>query len=258
MAGTDHLGNDFGNYQNGTKSGTKFEDPNGNGVRDTGEPGIAGVQIHLFGTDGLAERRPPAPDDRRQRELLVLGGAGQLHGVRDGADRARRSPTRPRRRELGGLHGRRHSGLAAGDHAHLGAGRLGQRLRELPTGTKSGTKFDDLNANGIRDAAEPGLAASQIHLFGTDGLGNPVHLHATTAPTARTRSRHRRAATRRARRCRPATRSRSRPRDRAAPGTRGASGHRLGGHADVQRTRLRQRLRELPARHDQWHEVQGR
>ena len=26
MAGADHLGNDFGNYQNGTKSGTKFED----------------------------------------------------------------------------------------------------------------------------------------------------------------------------------------------------------------------------------------
>ena len=53
MAGADHVGNDFGNYQNGTKSGTKFEDTNGNGVRNTGEPGLAGVQIHLFGTDGL-------------------------------------------------------------------------------------------------------------------------------------------------------------------------------------------------------------
>ena len=53
MTGPDHLGNDFGNYQNGTKSGTKFEDTNGNGVRNTGEPGLAGVEIHLFGTDGL-------------------------------------------------------------------------------------------------------------------------------------------------------------------------------------------------------------
>src|SRR5262249_33134257 len=54
MAGSDQPGNDFGNFHNATKSGTKFEDVDGDGAaRETGEPGIAGVQIHLFGTDGL-------------------------------------------------------------------------------------------------------------------------------------------------------------------------------------------------------------
>ena len=37
----------------GSKSGVKFLDLNNNGVRDTGEPGIPGFRIHLFGTDLL-------------------------------------------------------------------------------------------------------------------------------------------------------------------------------------------------------------
>ena len=32
--------NDFGNYQNATKTGMKFNDLNANGVKDAGEPGL--------------------------------------------------------------------------------------------------------------------------------------------------------------------------------------------------------------------------
>ena len=42
----------FGNYQPASVAGVKFQDNNGNGTQDTGEPGIGGVEIHLFGTDG--------------------------------------------------------------------------------------------------------------------------------------------------------------------------------------------------------------
>jgi hypothetical protein len=45
-------GNDFGNFQQATKSGTKFNDLDHDGVRDAGEPGLAGWVIHLDGTDG--------------------------------------------------------------------------------------------------------------------------------------------------------------------------------------------------------------
>src|SRR5207244_8546823 len=38
-------GNLFGNRQAGGVSGTKFNDLNGNGVRDAGEPGLSGVTI---------------------------------------------------------------------------------------------------------------------------------------------------------------------------------------------------------------------
>ena len=53
---------DFGNFQYATKSGVKFEDRNGNGVKDAGEPGLPGWTIQLAGTDGLGNsltcRRP--------------------------------------------------------------------------------------------------------------------------------------------------------------------------------------------------------
>ena len=50
MSGADHPGNDFGNFQNGTVSGMKFKDADAGGDKDTGETGLGGWIIHLFGT----------------------------------------------------------------------------------------------------------------------------------------------------------------------------------------------------------------
>src|SRR6266508_730655 len=60
-SGETDSGNDFGNFRNATKSGTKFEDLDADGVRDAGEPGIAGVEIHLFGPTGWATRSTSTP-----------------------------------------------------------------------------------------------------------------------------------------------------------------------------------------------------
>src|SRR4029078_2835220 len=40
--------NDFGNYRNATKSGVKFNDLDGDGVKDAGEPGLAGWTINAY------------------------------------------------------------------------------------------------------------------------------------------------------------------------------------------------------------------
>src|SRR3989441_681901 len=50
-SGSTETGNDFGNFQRGTKSGVKFNDLNGNGVKDPGEPGLTGWTILAY-TDG--------------------------------------------------------------------------------------------------------------------------------------------------------------------------------------------------------------
>ena len=47
--------NDFGNYSLAEVHGLKFFDHDGNGQRDAGDEGIAGVEIHLFGTDGMSQ-----------------------------------------------------------------------------------------------------------------------------------------------------------------------------------------------------------
>ena len=41
-------GNDFGNFQQATKSGQKFNDLNNNGVKDAGEPGLSGWTINVY------------------------------------------------------------------------------------------------------------------------------------------------------------------------------------------------------------------
>src|SRR5262249_36190410 len=51
-SGDSDTGNDFGNFQNATKTGTKVVHRKGNGAKDTGEPGLSGGTIHLVGTDG--------------------------------------------------------------------------------------------------------------------------------------------------------------------------------------------------------------
>jgi hypothetical protein len=45
--------NNFGNWTTATKSGIKFHDLNANGVKDEGEPGLAGWTIYVdYDDDG--------------------------------------------------------------------------------------------------------------------------------------------------------------------------------------------------------------
>jgi hypothetical protein len=177
MTGADHVGNDFGNFQNGRKSGTKFTDTNGDGVRNTGEPGLAGVQIHLFGTDNLnraVHLHTTTNANGNYSFSVAPGNYTACETVPAGYTQS--FPT-------AGPSCSGHTGASGIGYAvTLTSGSLdsGNDFGNFQNGTKSGTKFEDQNANGIRDVGEPGLAGVQIHLFGTDGRGNAVHLHAST------------------------------------------------------------------------------
>ena len=121
------------------------------------------------------QRRPSARDDRRQRRLHVHGRPGiytvcetiptgftqsfpsarRMPPAQPTAASATRSPSPPARTDR-------------------------QRLRQLrppPRGRSSRTP----TPTARRTRASPGSAGWKIHLFGTDGLGNPVHEHAATA-----------------------------------------------------------------------------
>src|SRR5262249_61117151 len=47
VGGQQATGNDFGNFQQATKSGRKFNDLNGDGVEQATEPGLSGWTIRL-------------------------------------------------------------------------------------------------------------------------------------------------------------------------------------------------------------------
>jgi hypothetical protein len=64
--------------------------------------------------------------------------------------------------------------LAVGDE------QTGNLFGNYQNATASGTKFHDLNEDGVRDAAEPVLSDWMINLTGTNGAGQPVNLSTTT------------------------------------------------------------------------------
>src|SRR5439155_132469 len=47
-SGSSEPNNDFGNFQQGTKSGVKFNDLNANGTKDAGDPGLNGWEIRAY------------------------------------------------------------------------------------------------------------------------------------------------------------------------------------------------------------------
>jgi hypothetical protein len=170
-------GNDFGNFQNGTKSGTKFEDLNANGVREINEPGIPGVQIHLFGTDG---RGTPF----HGHAITDANGAYTISAPPGSYTACETVPTGYTQSfPTSGPSCAGHTGASGiGWAVTLTSGLLdsGNDFGNFRPATVSGMKFKDADAGGDKDAGETGLSGWEIHLFGTDGAGATVHQHTTT------------------------------------------------------------------------------
>ncbi|MEO8431554.1 MAG: SdrD B-like domain-containing protein [Acidobacteriota bacterium] len=140
-------------------SGAKFQDANGNGVRDSGEAGIPGVEIDFDSGNGVVLSGLTGPDGSYQVCGLTDGGTFRAtesvpFGFLQTGPLDHRLSRRVVARDLGYLISfcdANVSGLDFGNQA-------------LPNAI-GGTKFEDLNANGLRDPGEPGLAGVSISLF---------------------------------------------------------------------------------------------
>jgi hypothetical protein len=162
-SGLDDL--DFGNFRHAAKSGVKFEDTNGNGAKDAGEPGLSGWTIQLTGTDGLGT---PV----NLSTTTDVDGA-YLFSVPPGTYTVNEVPQS----------GWTQSYPASGSYTvtlQSGQADSDNDFGNFRPATKSGVKFEDANGNGAKDAGEPGKAVWPIRLTGADGLGNPVNVETTT------------------------------------------------------------------------------
>jgi serine-aspartate repeat-containing protein C/D/E len=142
-------------------SGVKFEDQNGNGLRDSGEPGLPGVEIHASDVDD-ASRAPLSG-------LTGADGSFQVCGLEHATD-FRVIETIPFGYQQTAPNDRRVSRrLIALDRGYFVEG-CDQNFSGLDFGNQlipnaiGGIKFEDLNANGVRDPGEPGLAGFNINL----------------------------------------------------------------------------------------------
>jgi len=149
----------FGNRQlPASISGTKFNDVNGNGNQDTGEPGIAGVTIQLRDPSGqITTATTDASGAFSFTGLTAFVGSYTLSEVVP-AGFVQTAPAAPGTFSITLTPGQNATGFL-----------FGNRAGAAVTATISGTKFNDVNGNGSRDTGEPGLPGVTIQLKPSSG-----------------------------------------------------------------------------------------
>jgi hypothetical protein len=150
-------GRNFGDFKLVTISGTKYNDINGNGVRDTGEPGLLGWIIY----DDLNNSGTFLPGD--PFAVSNAQGAYSLTGVGPGTHHIREFLF------PGWIQGSPAAGytITTASGQNISARDFGDRL--VNPASIAGVVFHDLNGDGVQEAGEPGLGGWTIT---TDANGN--------------------------------------------------------------------------------------
>src|SRR5262249_33921064 len=149
-AGRDVTGFDFGNFRPVALSGLKFHDLNGDGVRQANEPGLPGWTVFVdLNDNGVLDPGEPSAVTNAQGNYTISNvspGTVVLRAVLQ----PNWAPTLP----PGGAYtltvvsGQNQAGLDFGNRS----------------GPITGSKFNDLNGDGIRQPNEPGLSGWRIYL----------------------------------------------------------------------------------------------
>jgi hypothetical protein len=174
----------FGDFMPGAKHGQKFIDLNGNGQRDAGEgcptdphdvnyPGCVDVTVRLDGKDNLGNEvhlttttcggSVPCPQGKPNGSYWFTGLWPGTYKV---------TVVEPEGFECS---------FPSSCHYDftLVSGQVeeGNDFGDFSRAEIHGLKFHDLDGDGERrEPGEPGIPDVAIHLDGTDGVGNPVHL----------------------------------------------------------------------------------
>jgi hypothetical protein len=154
-------------------SGFAFNDSNGNGVRDSGEPGLDGVPVRVESASGLVLTGVTAPD-----------GSFEICGLTSGQDFRVTSPAPLGFNKTGPINTTIAPRVFGKDFAYVievcqsDVPNLTFPSQPLP-GVIGGFKFEDANGDGIREPGESPLAGVAIFL-GT-GVGPPLQTAVTAA-----------------------------------------------------------------------------
>src|SRR5262249_2309014 len=149
-----------------TKSGTKFNDLNGNGVRNTGEPGLPGWTIEAFvdsNFNGVLDQNEfnagPAgtavTDANGNYSLTLLSGQQYIFVE---VQQSGWTQSFPSTNVL--ANGLNTGAITLGTRGYAellqdSQNYPGNDFGNYQNATKSGVKFNDLNGDGVRQAGEP-------------------------------------------------------------------------------------------------------
>src|SRR5262245_6793137 len=175
-SGQQDTDNNFGNFQQATKSGVKFNDLDGAGTGTTG-PGLAGWTIEAF-TDSDGNGTLSQSEFAAGPAATALTGAGASYSTTDHPGKyivLEVSQAGWKQSVPGGSDIVAATGTGLGDHGFAITLTSGQQDTDNNFGnfqqaTKSGVKFNDLDGAGTGTTG-PGLAGWTIEAF-TDSDGN--------------------------------------------------------------------------------------
>jgi len=179
---------DFGEVKGVGISGLVYQDSNGNGALDNGEPGIAGVTLTLSGTNNLGQSisaTTTTASDGTYTLAVDSNGKALLPGTYQVVE------TSPSGYLLGAdavgtVNGTTDGTLASATQISSIALTSGQSginyyFGDVKPVAISGTVYLDSNADGVLDNGEPGIAGVTMTLSGTNGLGQSISATTTTA-----------------------------------------------------------------------------
>ena len=149
-AGSAATGRDFGAWQRGTVSGTKFSDADRDGVMDAGEAGMTQsftIYVDYDGDQIFDVGEPWAASG--------VGGAYTISNVRPGTWSVHEHPP------VGWLCTADCGGQVT---VSSGTAAIGPNVGNVLSTTIWGYKFEDTDADGFRDDGEPGLAGWRIYV----------------------------------------------------------------------------------------------
>jgi hypothetical protein len=179
---------DFGNFQQGTKSGTKFEDPNADGdlTDGTALPGWV-INAYLDDGDGILSAGEFAAGvaatdttDANGDYSFSLDPGDYIVCEELPADWFQSAPNPGTADCSAG------TGLAAAGYAVTitsGSSEEDNDFGNFQQGTKSGSKFNDTSMDGIWDGTEPGLAGWTINVYNDNDNSDTLSLGDTLEAT---------------------------------------------------------------------------
>ncbi|MEG3863795.1 SdrD B-like domain-containing protein [Microcoleus sp. herbarium12] len=148
---TNAVGVNFGNnFPTGSISGFKFNDLNSNGVNEPTEPRVANWPIYIdTNNNNVRDPNEPSTLTNPQGNFSFINLPQGIYSVREVPQPGFRQTT-PNPTPIAVGNGTNATNLSFGN--------------VLVTGTISGVKFNDFNANGRLDAGEPPIANTQIYI----------------------------------------------------------------------------------------------
>jgi protocatechuate 3,4-dioxygenase beta subunit len=172
---------DAGLYRPASIGDRVWRDTNGNGVQDTGEPGVANVEVRLSGTTGagVAVSRTTTTNDSNglyRFDDLAPGtyAITVIAPVGDGFTVAHQGGNDERDSDADASGAMPSTTLVSGeadlswDAGLFGAASIGNFI------------WEDTNGNGVQEAGEPGMKDVEVRLSGTTGAGVAVSRTTTT------------------------------------------------------------------------------